>query len=388
MSTERAIIVVAACFALSGCGNLYSVFHTFDANNDTSISIDVKQRVVLSAAQTDSTKTTRADGTVIESHAKRTIVCAEPSPDALSVLASSASASAQTGLSKAIEATLAQSETGAFVGLRTQTIQLLRDGMYRLCEGYMSGALDRSDFHRLQRRYQQLMMGLLAIEQLTGAVAVRQVVLTGGAASSSSASRMFKKAEEDYLEALLASEDAELAHQTRKKAVEEQKKALDAAKGDDAKTKVEQNKLDDFVAAEKTALWNKRQADEKLKLRKADYENTKAGAFASVAGGGSRDEYGPTSVVLTQSAQSTKELADAVTKIVANVINTGFGDEDCTSFLTSPPIGDPRAFAAYLKKCFSFSETEATKASTDPILQNALKNAAEKVQSRRSVEPK
>ena len=38
------------------------------------------------------------------------------------------------------------SETSASIGLRTQTITLLRDGLYRLCEAYMNGAVDEIQY--------------------------------------------------------------------------------------------------------------------------------------------------------------------------------------------------------------------------------------------------
>jgi hypothetical protein len=70
------------------------------------------------------------------------------------------------------------------IGLRTPTIQLLRDGMYRLCEAYMNGAIDRSRYTVLINRYQQMMIGLVAIEQLTGVVRTSQNRISAGEAST------------------------------------------------------------------------------------------------------------------------------------------------------------------------------------------------------------
>ncbi|MGH8603978.1 MAG: hypothetical protein ACREXR_14780, partial [Gammaproteobacteria bacterium] len=69
------------------------------------------------------------------------------------------------------------SESGSNIGLRTQTIQLLRDSMYRLCEAYLSGVIGAEEYRRLLLRYQNSTIALLAVEQLTGAVPPRQIIL-------------------------------------------------------------------------------------------------------------------------------------------------------------------------------------------------------------------
>jgi len=134
------------------------------------LSIDAKQRVVLftkipdphpnSGAPGTTTTTTSTTGEDGKTHQEVvtvkggliSVTCAEPSPDALSAL----SASIGGGISDpkvAANFALAQSESAASIGLRTQSIQLLRDGMYRLCEGYAAGAISADDFNRDQRRY-------------------------------------------------------------------------------------------------------------------------------------------------------------------------------------------------------------------------------------------
>lgn len=106
-----------------------------------SLAIDAKQRVVFFTERDN-----------------YNVVCAEPSPDALSALSSNFSSSFQNN-SKAI-ANLGSSisESASSIGLRTQSIQLLRDGMYRSCEAYAAGAIDKDEYNRQQRRYQNLML--------------------------------------------------------------------------------------------------------------------------------------------------------------------------------------------------------------------------------------
>ncbi|HZQ75030.1 MAG TPA: hypothetical protein VFB08_19110 [Burkholderiales bacterium] len=150
-----------------------AIFLPFEASDKHSVSIDAKQRVVVAGVRngwTDINPDTNIK-TVID---PQTVICAEPSPDALSVLGAtfggSASGSAQDAQQLALKLALATNESGSNIGLRTQTITILRDAMFRLCEGYMDGALSANAFERLQRRYQNIMLALLSIEQLTGAV--------------------------------------------------------------------------------------------------------------------------------------------------------------------------------------------------------------------------
>lgn len=173
---------------LSGCANWSSVHHTFKAGNEypESISIDAKQRVVI--ATTKQTSTYNASGNK-EKEAIIYRACAEPSPDAISALASSLAGNGELTSEKLqaalkLQGAISQTETSSFVGIRTQTIQLLRDGMYRLCEAYMSDALDQRSYNRLQRRYQNLMMGLLSIEQLSGAIVAPQIAIASSATAS------------------------------------------------------------------------------------------------------------------------------------------------------------------------------------------------------------
>lgn len=149
-------ILLVLGLLISGCETLS--LKEFAPNNDgpKSAFIDIKQRAVLIGKPTGAAN-----------NKAELVFCAEPSPDAISSLATEFAADAK--YKDALAATLgfSQQEAASFVGLRTQTIQLLRDGMFRLCEGYLGGALSPSDFAWLSRRYQRNMVALLTIEQLT-----------------------------------------------------------------------------------------------------------------------------------------------------------------------------------------------------------------------------
>ncbi len=137
-SVARALVGLLSLPLLAACQTTYSLKEFKpDSGGPASAFVDIKQRAVLVG------KLRTGEG---QSAKDVLAYCAEPSPDALSAF--SAELSADAKYKQTVEAALAfaQREASSFVGLRTQTIQLLRDGMYRLCEGYLSGALTKADF--------------------------------------------------------------------------------------------------------------------------------------------------------------------------------------------------------------------------------------------------
>ena len=162
---SRILLALALGFQLAGCANWSSVYRDFSVDDGTGAMVDIKQRAVIASTHKVTTKKGEEEITT-----SKVIVCAEPSPDSLSAYAAELSAEASIPDKAALQLAGALQESASFVGLRTQSIQLLRDSMYRLCEGYMSGALDRAQYEILVRRYQKYMVALLGIEQLTGVV--------------------------------------------------------------------------------------------------------------------------------------------------------------------------------------------------------------------------
>lgn len=99
--------------------------------------------------------------------------CAEPSPDVFTVLSSALSFSGTFTNDTAVQTASANlahqiSEAGSTIS-RTQTIQTLRELMYRTCERYLSGAITKDDFYIQAGRDQRILVSILAIEQLTNA---------------------------------------------------------------------------------------------------------------------------------------------------------------------------------------------------------------------------
>ncbi|MFM9978797.1 MAG: hypothetical protein ACKVOP_12240 [Sphingomonadaceae bacterium] len=76
------------------------------------------------------------------------------------------------------------SESGATIE-RTQTINLLRESLYRTCERYLSGAITQEQMVVQAARDQRTMLGVLAIEQITRTVRPPSTIIVGGSTSSS-----------------------------------------------------------------------------------------------------------------------------------------------------------------------------------------------------------
>lgn len=145
--------VVLACVSLCGCSTIYRTV-SIDSTPATSVNIDAKERMIL---------VTDKGGT---DH--RRVVCAEPSPDTAVGLAASSSLAAS--VKGQVDAKLASSlaEAVQSIGRRTQTIQLLRDGLYRACEAYLNGAITHDEYRLLLSRISAFSVTVMAIDGLTG----------------------------------------------------------------------------------------------------------------------------------------------------------------------------------------------------------------------------
>lgn len=300
---------------MAGCSNTLSLkeFTPVDGGPKTAF-IDIKQRAVLSG---------KPAGAANES--AELVLCAEPSPDALSSVATELAADAK--YKDALAATLgfSQQEAASFVGLRTQTIQLLRDGMFRLCEGYLGGALSPSDFAWLSRRYQRNMVALLTIEQLTR---VAQAPAIGQAGQGMASASRSATAIQGDLEEL----DKDLTRLKDEKAKIEAEKA-EAEKlpaGDDKAKKLEeiQGRLNNNAAATK-------RVDE---LRSALLEGLKTARGILVNGS-------TTVQVLANNVDARSQVSDVVAKEIAKIAVKVLDQDDLNTLCFQLLSGERRMSA-------------------------------------------
>lgn len=250
------------------------------------------------------------------------VYCAEPSPDAFSVFSAAIEASG-SGKAEAIKAALktAFGETGATIGLRTQAIQLLRDAMYRACEGYLGGGLTSEQYFELSKKYQKSMVSLLAIQELTGAATPSQIVLRAGSSIEVDSTINEVKAQKDAAEKQLnAANDAVRENEDK---IVEAEKTLGADKNKKcSEIKKEEEKK---VAACKVRDEAKGARDEladKQKKAKKNFDEWQT-VFDKVENAKSLTATGDQTVIAPGGTQldaaSVKALADKVWKMVRDV---------------------------------------------------------------------
>ena len=312
---------------LSGCAQLTTYNKQVTLDGTTSLAIDVKQRVVISQPRFNR-----------EGQRIGIVTCAEPSPDALTVVG--VSLGGALGLSNAQSNTTANvaaalSENGAFVGLRTQSIQLLRDAMYRLCESYAAGAVDDNEYEGMQRRFQSTMMGLIAIEQLTRPVVAGQALLVSTANAQGGAGAgdaQVQAAQGKVTEQRAKLTSAESAVDEKQTALKESRTRYSAEQArlkvapDDtaiagdvekARLQVQQDELSTRAALRDLERERKALSEMQFALQQAESK-----AVASASGGGALGD------VARVSSDSSKHLAEAVQEIVEE-INSSYMRDTC-----------------------------------------------------------
>ncbi|MBZ6378447.1 hypothetical protein B5C34_12830 [Pacificimonas flava] len=214
------VAVVLATLILSGCARWNSIHRTspgYQHDSDVRvITVDAKQRHLIMTTPPDS-----------ESGAEIRI-CAEAAPDVFSALAGSGGLKMDVSAASTGELGAAASETAATIQ-RSQSINLIRESLYRTCERYASGAMGKAQFIVQASRDQRNLVSILAIEQLTGAIRPPATIISGPATQAS---------------AISGRKAAEL--------VEDYKERRDAAKAsaDAAKTELEKAKKEGGVCAE------------------------------------------------------------------------------------------------------------------------------------------
>ena len=331
--------VAAAGLTLSACAEFTHLTRGRDLATNTSrpraTFIDAKQRAVISTRPEGEWKTDANGKQKFEAGKAR--VCAEPSPDALSALAASSGFSLAEGTSLGVNAAGSLAESAASIGLRTQSIQLMRDAMYRICEGYMSGALTDGSFETLHRRLQSSIVAILAIEQLTGAVKAQQVILTGSA-STGSADAVLKLTEQTATARnAVAAAEKEVATATEAKA---QAKTTEETATAAAKADAENEAL---AKAAKEAQDKLKEATDKLtaaqaKLKEAEeafaaVDEARRAALSGTTTASADGKFMPVSDVKPLSAEATTKVAETIKAIVEATMGQRYSDELCATLM-------------------------------------------------------
>ena len=351
---SRSCLLVVAL--LSGCANLSSINRTTDLpGGGKAIHLDATQRLVYSNI---------GGG-----------ICAEPTPDALQSYAAAMGAS--VGVNDKGSAALANafSANSASVGLHTQSITLMRDTLYRICEYSHNQNSNPLDVVQLLQRSQDLTLGALAIEQLTGAVVARQAALGNGSNSTAGASindteaqlNAAQKNETNKKAELAAAHQAEIAQKdvtnaaTAALAAEQAKPTpnADAVKNLTAALAVEQDKLDTLTAATADATAAVVRARTAAAAIESMFNTAMASNAASTSGTVQLVGGGTSQNVNTATAQA---LANATLQIVNMVINKGHLTDTCMNFLTRarPVDMESATYANLAEQCAGVIKTDVT----------------------------
>jgi hypothetical protein len=200
----RNLLVATLAVALSGCGAHFNSIHrdvALKSNRPSMQLIDAKQRAIITVpGRVNYTDVTTENNALVRTQktAPQLLFCAEPHPDVFSVFAAAASGNGsfgQSGAPGALELALgfsaSSSEQGSTIG-RTQTVNLLKEVMYRTCERYINGGMGQLELATQASRDQRLIVATLAIEQLTGAILPKPIIIgaagaAGGGGSAAAA---------------------------------------------------------------------------------------------------------------------------------------------------------------------------------------------------------
>ena len=390
-------LIVMSIAVLSGCANFNTIGRSSSLGGggntqNVAIHLDAQQRVVLS-----------------KDNMKK--ICAEPSPDALAAHAAAAALGVNVLGQGSGSGALSGQSPAASIGLRTQSITLMRDALYRVCEASMNEEIGPVQVATLLGRGMDLTAVVLAVEQLTGAVAANQANLTGATTSSAAASlvsnqKLLDAAREDETQKRAALEAAQKELDKSKADVVSQEADLktkktaheNAQKSDSGVTQEEKNRLETEFNASNDELNRRKtiqqQNEEQVKIKqtslddavkiKQTIENLRDSAHSSaVANTSSQGEFSTPIQAKILSGDATKEIAKSVEAMVSTVLNKRYTEESCTAYLALKDSSGKYINTELVDACITLitakvkTEAEAAKADAEKAKADAARAKAD-----------
>jgi hypothetical protein len=343
-------VAVIAITLLSACANLQTVDRVSQlsvsngtTNEGQAVHLDAQQRLLIATARG---------------------FCAEPSPDALAAYASALGFGISNPTKQAASLSNALSSNAGSIGLRTQSITLMRDALYRLCEAQQNGAIDDLQLAHLMTRSQDLTAVVLAIEQLTGAVVAPPIVLSPSPEASGTSALV---ANQELLETARKMEaDATAAHASAAEALTkaearsaETSVALKARRAELSALEGAEPKDEEAIAAKEKEVQDATVADEAAQSSLAQAQAGAARAKQALADAtrnreaiqASRDSAlastqagieGRGSIVAVRTAsapdaQAIEKISEAVSGMVSAALNKNYIAENCMALLLREP---------------------------------------------------
>jgi len=351
-------ISLVGILALSACAN----FSTISRSTTTKINPN-KNNGYAKAIHLD------AEQRIVMVHPNG-IYCAEPSPDLGSATSGSFGASAGVPGTGAGSLSAAQAESIAALSKRTQSTQIQREVMYRICEAYYNGTLTGLQTAVAISRAQDLTTVILAVEQLTGVVAADQFAITGSASATASASLVSnqanletaKKFEEEAKErfdaANKAVEDKDAEVTAAREKFEKTTGALTAAENavppvqEDINNLTAQKNADDLAVKRleadledlrKTAKSERESYDRAKEITAAIEKELDSALANSSASAGGNARFSSSSQARELNLEATKYVTKAVDSIVSRALDKNYLVETCLGIIGQPIDPQPQA---------------------------------------------
>jgi hypothetical protein len=330
----RIVMVCAAALAAAGCANLNTAFRSTRLDTGQSVFIDAEQRAILSSERYD-----------------QRVLCAEPGPDVFAADSGAFSGNASGGEASGGFAASSGQSVGA-ISAPTTAILAQRHAYFRICEAYMNGASDEIDVLLGIRNNQRSLAGIIAIEQLTGAVRPPATVLSASGSSSSGQLLSQLSSSRQIEVARRAEAQARLDDQTR------QQTTLNTRRGEIEAEQSQPNLSDDVKARLRAQLEATNRQLASLETTMADTRATIAAstniiqsldtAIAAAREGGAATT--ATGIVIntdssTIDGETAETLAAAVVRIVETMNADDYGPTECLASLrrgtTASPAAEP-----------------------------------------------
>jgi len=197
IAAARPITVLIGLLLLTGCT---SVIHKkLDIEGGQSVLVDARQRAIMNR-----TATWDQDRGGIKPNR---VVCAEPSPDVATAVASAVGAGVSVLNYGSASVSQAFGEALAQLGERASTVQLLRDVLYRACEAYANGAISNTTYAMITARMGQTMTTLMLGELAAGAFG-RNLAGANASADSSAVASLVQQLKDSAAKDLAAAQAA------------------------------------------------------------------------------------------------------------------------------------------------------------------------------------
>lgn len=342
------LLLAGSFIGLAACANMNTIARTTELDssggNGKVVHLDIQQRLLI----------VNSEGNF----------CAEPSPDALAAYAAAFGIGASSPASGTASAAASGQSSVASIGLRTQSITLMRDALFRMCEAYANGGLGPAQIATLLGRSQDLTAVVLAVEQLTGAVVAQQAMLNPAANADAAASALAtakmlqiaidneQRQQERLEEAQQNLSDAQQALREAETDLATARSNRDAVHANTASTATQKQEADEDVnfnqrkrdraAAQVTSAQTRVESRQKAldaarQAREAIQANQDAAVATASASTSSSGEFTSPAQRRVLSEKATEAIARSVEAMVKTVLAKDYSEDACMAMITYVP---------------------------------------------------